>query len=834
MRKNILCYVLIISMLLGNFQLNPLKVYASETQIEKKEMDKNELEADGKDEISIPEEENPLEENQLEEDITSEESRPKEDMPLEEENQMEEENTPEENQSKEDWLEEENQLEENMIEESTLEDSGEVATENRFDEMAEEYRDVLSDGIYYIRTALASKKVLSVKGNTSSNKAGIVIRECEQSNSQRWKVSHDEKGYVTFKNEMSGKVLDVSNGGANADKTVWQYASNGTLAQKWIVQKEGNYYKVISALNGMVLDVKNGNSADNTGLQIYASNKTSAQKFQMISLTSQVEKCEEIISSGYYYICAKSNDKYVLDIEGGSYENKKNVQLYQANQSFAQAFDIQYKDGYYTIRNMYSNKVLDVAGADYMPTTNVWQYNYNGTNAQKWVIKKHEDGSYTFINVHNGMALDIADGKIASRSNIQVYTPNGSFAQKFVLKKAESFYGGWYNICSVMNSAYVMEIAGGNTANKTNIQLYKNNGTESQKWNAIRNSDGTFQFKNSKSKKVLDVANGDIYSGNTVWAYSYNGTAAQKWKIEKLNDGAWRIVSAIDENYVLAFSDEKAVIKSKIVIQKWNGSQVQRWTFKKTTPIKRIYQNPSQYYQIQNSISLRGGGYNLSYGYEGVKVMKVIKRLGLGSGIGMHGAFYSRNIESAVRRFQKSNGLSQTGVVNLATWQKMGYTKKQWEQWGAYVSPLKVNIESTRSEHIEAMISTAYSYLETPYVIGASGPPGTGIDCSGLVMQALYSAGIDTSPINPVRHAKPGYEYESRNMWKSSKFKHIPYSQRKRGDLIFYQNSSGVVIHVAIYLGNNKVIESWPNKVVIWPIKNSHRSNVKGVVRPFV
>ena len=249
---------------------------------------------------------------------------------------------------------------------------------------------------------------------------------------------------------------------------------------------------------------------------------------------------------------------------------------------------------------------------------------------------------------------------------------------------------------------------------------------------------------------------------------------------------------------------------------------------------KRRYQNPSQYYQIKDSITLTGGGYNLSYGFEGVKVMQVIRRLNLGSGIGMGGAFYGTNVQNAVRNFQRKNGLSQTGNVDLLTWLKLGFNQVQWEQWGAYVSPMKVNRDSTRSDHIEAMISTAYSYMGTAYVIGASGPPGTGIDCSGLVMQALYGAGLDISPINPVRHAHPGYEYESRNMWASPKFKHVPYSQRQRGDLIFYQNSSGVVIHVAIYLGNNQVIESWPNQVVVWPVQNGQRSNIKGVVRPFV
>lgn len=119
-------------------------------------------------------------------------------------------------------------------------------------------------------------------------------------------------------------------------------------------------------------------------------------------------------------------------------------------------------------------------------------------------------------------------------------------------------------------------------------------------------------------------------------------------------------------------------------------------------------------------------------------------------------------------------------------------------------------------------------------MIGASGAPGLGIDCSGLVMQALYAAGIDMSPINPVRHASPGYEYESANIWRSSKLKHVSYSERKRGDIIIYCNSSGVVIHSAIYLGNNKVIEAWPNKVVVASMINNQHPRVLGVVRPFV
>ena len=266
-----------------------------------------------------------------------------------------------------------------------------------------------------------------------------------------------------------------------------------------------------------------------------------------------------------------------------------------------------------------------------------------------------------------------------------------------------------------------------------------------------------------------------------------------------------------------------------------------KYEFNKVTGVLigkvRVYQNPSQYYQIKSSITLSGGGYNLSVGYEGLKVAYVKRALGLGNAIGLNGALYTQSTANYVKTFQRKHGLSQTGIVNLATWKAMGYSESDWYGLGAYVSPIRVDETSTRSEHIEAMIDRAYDYLGTSYIIGASGAPGTGVDCSGMVMQALYAAGLDISPINPVRHSYPGYEYESANMWASSKFKHVSYSQRKRGDLIFYQNSRGAVIHVAIYLGNNQVIESTCapfNRVVVQPIQNAYRSNIKGVVRPFV
>lgn len=150
-----------------------------------------------------------------------------------------------------------------------------------------------------------------------------------------------------------------------------------------------------------------------------------------------------------------------------------------------------------------------------------------------------------------------------------------------------------------------------------------------------------------------------------------------------------------------------------------------------------------------------------------------------------------------------------------------------------YTAPVLTNNASTRKQHVEAMIKTAKKYLGDPYVVCRSRAPGKGVDCSGLVMQACYGAGADLWPSNPYRHRFPKYEYESRRIAVNPKLKTVSWKNRKRGDLIFY-SKSGIVIHVGIYLGNGKIIHSWPGHVRISGAKNPRWGYVSKVKRVFI
>lgn len=154
-----------------------------------------------------------------------------------------------------------------------------------------------------------------------------------------------------------------------------------------------------------------------------------------------------------------------------------------------------------------------------------------------------------------------------------------------------------------------------------------------------------------------------------------------------------------------------------------------------------------------------------------------------------------------------------------------------------YTSPVLVDKNSTKKDHIEAMIATAMEYEGDPFVNRESGEPGKGVDCSGLVMQACYGAGVDLWPSNPYRHkyGDDRYEWESREIAAMDTLKTVPYSDRKRGDLIFYENSEGTIVHVAICLGRNKVIHSSNSEggVVVTAVEYSEKARVCLVKRIF-
>ena len=214
------------------------------------------------------------------------------------------------------------------------------------------------------------------------------------------------------------------------------------------------------------------------------------------------------------------------------------------------------------------------------------------------------------------------------------------------------------------------------------------------------------------------------------------------------------------------------------------------------------------FYLPQTSIILPDGGYNLSTANIGLKVIKVNQAV-----CGNSSERYTSSTASAVKTFQRTHGLGVTGIVDITTWKAMGYSEYDWYNLGTYRTPIKVFNGATREYRINAMLQTAAEYASagTKYKVGYSGTPGTYVDCSGLIYQCLYAAGINPAS-NIVDHALAIYEYTSANLAADNKLGiEVASYDLQPGDLVFYaKNGKSSVCHIAIYAGNGCIYDSWP------------------------
>lgn len=386
----------------------------------------------------------------------------------------------------------------------------------------------LPDGEYVVSSSMNYSFVLDVSGGSKENSANIQLYTSNMSNAQRWTVSHDEKGYVTFTNVGSNKVIDVAGGNASSGTNIAQYVSNGTYAQKWIVAKRSDgSYLIESALRpGFYLGSRGGKASNGANVELSSNQDNS--RFVLLSMTPSVAKCDDILPEGYFTLSpACSSSGKVTDIAGGSSSNGANVQLYNDNGTLAQLFSFEYHDGYYVIRNVKSQKVLDVAGGELIPGANVQQWDGDSTNVnQLFAAIDNSDGTFSFVNKATGLVLNVANGSDSAHANINVSLSNGTAAQKFSLHQVTEFLSEGATSFESTTASKVLDVVGGSMENGAAIQLYTPNDTLAQKWyvSKVPGLDNTYEIECIGSAKVLSLTD----EGKLV-QLTANGTDSQRW-----------------------------------------------------------------------------------------------------------------------------------------------------------------------------------------------------------------------------------------------------------------------------------------------------------------
>ena len=152
---------------------------------------------------------------------------------------------------------------------------------DRLNEQAAKHRQDLPDGTYSFGSKLKTNMKMDVYGASRSDCANVQLWTGNGTNAQRWRVSHDDNGYVTLTSANSDKALDVYGASTANGANAQQYASNGTYAQKWIAIKnsDGSYTFQSALAENKVLDVSGASTSNGANVQLYAANGTTAQKW---------------------------------------------------------------------------------------------------------------------------------------------------------------------------------------------------------------------------------------------------------------------------------------------------------------------------------------------------------------------------------------------------------------------------------------------------------------------------------------------------------------------------------------------------------------------------
>ncbi len=440
---------------------------------------------------------------------------------------------------------------------------------------------VIPDGTYGLNAKVNDNQVIEVSGRGVANGSNIQIWDRTTSSSQKMTFKRDASGYYTITDANSGKVLDLTNGSTANGTNIQLFQSNGTCAQKWRVYRTSDNYLTFESAcaPGMVLDIQGGNKTNGTNVQLFLTNNSDAQKWSLYN--------GQVIEDGVYefHSSLDAKNNLVMDLSNAAVHNGANIQTWSLDKrTFAQKWKIAYdKVGdFYTITNPKSGKAIDITEGQYYNKTNIQLFYSNHSCAQRWKIVRYDKDSYTLTSACMlGLAMDVSGGSANNGANLQLWGVNNSNAQHWKLTPTQLVPDHTFTIVSALSDYKAIDVYGGYTQEKTNIQLWNKNNTAAQKWKVSYDAkQKKYTITNPQSGKPLYLADKSGRAGTNVQLGKNDASCNQYWDIREDHEPGWfAFISSCNEKTALDISG--GFMANGTNIQNWtrNSSLAQKWKF---------------------------------------------------------------------------------------------------------------------------------------------------------------------------------------------------------------------------------------------------------------
>ena len=242
---------------------------------------------------------------------------------------------------------------------------------------------------------------------------------------------------------------------------------------------------------------------------------------------------------------------------------------------------INIQEGVYSIHSARDkNMVLDISGDSQESGANIQVYHFLDNNVQKFRIKK-SGNYYTIQSVHSNHWLDIKT-PIVNRSNVQLYKSNTFNEEKWFFEDAGNGFVAIRNYYG-----YYVDIAGDSAVNNANVQAYNTLESNSQKWRLVPDApsssisipEGVYTIHSAWNKnKVLDIQGDSQASGANIQLFDFRASNYDVQRFRVAKSGKYYTIQSVYSNNWL---DIKTPIthRSNIQLYSSNTFNEEKWFF---------------------------------------------------------------------------------------------------------------------------------------------------------------------------------------------------------------------------------------------------------------
>ena len=293
--------------------------------------------------------------------------------------------------------------------------------------------------------------------------------------------------------------------------------------------------------------------------------------------------------TGYYEVninALETGGIYTADIEftdllGQSYKDTQVIQVFakekikiETNKVFMWIFD--YKD--FAVKDIVEIADYEINIDEETNANSTIKLLKKTTAKARDIVAMKKNNSVVYWGIVDNIQNE--DGKQLYEYTLKYIT--NMFDEKVALaRNVTEIEEGTYVIKSALDATKVLDVMGQSTENEGNVQIWGNNDTVAQKFNVIKQSDGTYKIQNTNSEKYLTVQAGNYQNSTNIFQYSNLGNDQQKFEIIRASDGYFRIRCAGNSNYSIDVAGGNVAEGTNVQIYNNNTTLAQKWIFQK-------------------------------------------------------------------------------------------------------------------------------------------------------------------------------------------------------------------------------------------------------------